>query len=1120
MAAPASNTQSQSWRVVGGYSSYQQLNSVTTNNLATDTFNMRSAYVGLWSINGRLRVSDYSFFDGDTFTSADAWFFGNIHAFTKIDLGPNDSNYFFGNDYGIGLNTLDPSYTLDIHGTTSNILNVKTINNSTENFLCRNNTDQTVSVGSDSSNQPYSSAFLNFYDSSSGISSGLPNSEFLSTNDCMYVKTKKDLIVQSRMIVANTSLSFEHLNTEIFTVYSTPSTIFHYDIFGNVNAQTGTCITGLALDNESTAFITLNARNGQGMGLGGGILPNSSQMSYATLGTYDICGYYVISQAIVSSQDASERITKKSCVAFNNCGPEYGIYVLDVNGPIHLRMCELNMRHLNNFEYNCMNFIGLNGIAVGSPITIPGTNGFVQIASLTIDGGITWHDSQIQIGIDGLGLAPYSFNCAIFDGSQAIIAGDNNFICSLDYTTTMTMTHNTTWKKIIYSTSGDYTSNIGSTTPTLLSNTKPNIKLVLTTGANAKLDVVTEIITTTAGYISNGVLFGGYYTDVLDTSSNYGIYFYDLSSTYRYKITPFPSQSIFNVTSVTGINNTIFFVGDVDGSGTILETIFEGSTNTLTLLNIEIYPEITFNYVHVDDLAYTGYAAPRVFAIGTRIVYRDRGAFWQISPYIGHPLYGLDILDEFNVVAVGEAGTFIYSTDRGVNWKNVPDETLNAYGNRTVLVNDQNRLKHVRIYDKTTFIISFVNSHWSISHPNVNGLSKIYHCYLPTLFDRASVSLLDVCGSICITGDIHTTEGGTVYIDGSEYVQGEIVTRTSLSVTGDKDNFNYIATIGSISNPSVNITQGTLSIQGQNGLSNYHTWNFSVGALEAGTSSYNSERLRFIDSTEAEIERMTIDIYGQVGIATSTPQSVLDISGITTVSSTFDSTSPETGTLQVKGGAGIIKNLYVGGHAIVTNIEETYSATSGALQVWGGAGFGKSLWVGGNVKIQGNEIATGPMTGGLQVVNGGAGIYGSLFTGGNVTIQELTNPTNPQTGALIITRGGAGISGSVFTGGNVTIQELTNPTNPQTGALIITRGGAGISGSVFTGGNVTIQDPTNSTSPGTGALIVTRGGVGIAGNVFLQTNQTTFGTITSKVGFYIEDDEPTNVDFFGIIGSI
>jgi hypothetical protein len=83
---------------------------------------------------------------------------------------------------------------------------------------------------------------------------------------------------------------------------------------------------------------------------------------------------------------------------------------------------------------------------------------------------------------------------------------------------------------------------------------------------------------------------------------------------------------------------------------------------------------------------------------------------------------------------------------------------------------------------------------------------------------------------------------------------------------------------------------------------------------------------------------------------------LLDCSNSTIVNNTTGSTGTSSGALQVKGGAGIGGNAYIGGIINTSNSTASTTTSSGALQVAGGAG------IGGNVNIGGTVTATGTIT--------------------------------------------------------------------------------------------------------------------------------------------------------------
>jgi hypothetical protein len=141
------------------------------------------------------------------------------------------------------------------------------------------------------------------------------------------------------------------------------------------------------------------------------------------------------------------------------------------------------------------------------------------------------------------------------------------------------------------------------------------------------------------------------------------------------------------------------------------------------------------------------------------------------------------------------------------------------------------------------------------------------------------------------------------------------------------------------------------------------------------------------------------------------------------VNGTTQSTSTSTGALQVVGGVGIGGNLYVGGEIVAqkltielttvtttlvttddiiktTNNTNATSTITGALQVSGGAGIGRDLYVGGNVTVLGtiNASVTGVISTATSLAGGllgqipyqtAAGVTGFIGTGTNGSILQM-----------------------------------------------------------------------------------------------------------------------------------
>lgn len=129
-----------------------------------------------------------------------------------------------------------------------------------------------------------------------------------------------------------------------------------------------------------------------------------------------------------------------------------------------------------------------------------------------------------------------------------------------------------------------------------------------------------------------------------------------------------------------------------------------------------------------------------------------------------------------------------------------------------------------------------------------------------------------------------------------------------------------------------------------------------------------------------------------------------------------DSSNFSTGALAVTGGAGISKNLYVQGNAVLGSsttgnlvaaaTTDSTSSITGALVVVGGAG------IAGNLNIAGNVNATSRV------------LLGSGTSTSNVVAAATTIATTNDTGALVV-NGGLGIAGNlIYTNSTLKVNAL------------------------------------------------------------------------------------------------
>ena len=311
-----------------------------------------------------------------------------------------------------------------------------------------------------------------------------------------------------------------------------------------------------------------------------------------------------------------------------------------------------------------------------------------------------------------------------------------------------------------------------------------------------------------------------------------------------------------------------------------------------------------------------------------------------------------------------------------------------------------------------------------------------------------------------VTGEVHVT--GDVDFDADLNVDGSQQLDGTLNVDGD---VTFNATLDVDGDTTLN---STLDVDGATTLNN---------TLDVdGKATFN-------DVTEATSTTApaSVQIDGGVGIVKK-----LFVGGDTKIESVTPAVSPVSGALVVGGGAGIGLNLHVGGLGRINSNVTSNSTTSGALVVTGGTGIGENLWVGGYARVASTQGSTNKDTGSL-VVEGGVGIEENLNIGGN------TSSTDKDTGAVVIEEGGLGVEENVNIGGAIKVESDIDSTNCVTGAAVVT-GGVGIGGSVNICGDATIHGITQSNDKDTGALVV-EGGTGIEKNLNVGENTKLIGTL-------------------------
>ena len=264
------------------------------------------------------------------------------------------------------------------------------------------------------------------------------------------------------------------------------------------------------------------------------------------------------------------------------------------------------------------------------------------------------------------------------------------------------------------------------------------------------------------------------------------------------------------------------------------------------------------------------------------------------------------------------------------------------------------------------------------------------------------------------------------------------------------------------------------------------------------------------------------------------------------VQSAIDSTSTTTGALRVTGGAGIVKDLFVGGGVHAKAITSSTSTTTGSLVVDGGVGVAGDLFIGGDITRAIGQLAITSGDSSVKVedvvITGGAitGVTtltttGDVTTGGNITrtIGQLAISSGDSSVKVedVVITGGAitdvttlTTTGDITVGGNITkaaTLDITSSGGVVTVETVTFAGGAvsgmstlGVNGNITVGGdiiknggtlaisntsgNVTIESVGINAGVVTGvSVLTTSSNINIGGNIIKGTGDL---GITANIG--------------------
>jgi len=345
---------------------------------------------------------------------------------------------------------------------------------------------------------------------------------------------------------------------------------------------------------------------------------------------------------------------------------------------------------------------------------------------------------------------------------------------------------------------------------------------------------------------------------------------------------------------------------------------------------------------------------------------------------------------------------------------------------------------------------------------------------------------------------------GALQIVGGAGIQGSLFVGGNLNVGG-----TITGSISGSSNTATNLAggvSGQLLYQvnvGQTGFVATGTDGTVLVSKGSSQPVYQNTLTLASSLASSSTQSGALQVIGGVGIGGDLFVSRVRITANTTASST------NSGDLVVTGGVGIGRDTFIGGaltvggtsggiitglsgltttNAVISGTATAVSTQSGALQVVGGVGIGRDLYVGGNITIagaiQGTLIADQIKT---QSVSAAATYYPAFVDSNNATVSTetvyTTSTFNVNPASALVTVGNLSATNIA------TILSTQAASSTATGALQV-RGGAGIGGELYIGNNLYLNK-----SIGNSIVLINSNSGGNLGSEVVFKNATTFSSL-------------------------
>ena len=542
------------------------------------------------------------------------------------------------------------------------------------------------------------------------------------------------------------------------------------------------------------------------------------------------------------------------------------------------------------------------------------------------------------------------------------------------------------------------------------------------------------------------------------------------------------------------------FSGNVDAGNFV-------TTGTVDTATLETSGEATLASATISDLT-----SGRVVLAGTSGAIEDDSNL----------TYASDVLSVANMDIDGTAGAVTISTT-GTN------EDLVLAPNGTGVI-DANGTNLTNLADPTsasdavtlTYLESALSSDVSTigqddSYVQVSD-DGVDPGWIDLTVDGTEVANLQVGTASIFADSLKVSDGSNVAVMNSAtfYVASTSTLDGALTITdttnSTSDTTGAVKVAGGLGVELNTNLGGTLDVTGESTLASATVSDLTSGRVVlAGTSGAieDSTNLTFDGSTltvTGDVDTSTLQTSGEATLASATVSDLTSgrvvLAGTSgaledSTNLTFDGTS-----LTVTGDATITTTLDVNGQVNLNDTTQSTNATTGALIVDGGAGIAKDLNVGGNVVVTGDFTVNGTLTS----VNS----TDLTVTDKNITIADGAADSSAADGAGITVDGADAELKYVHatTSWNLNkvtkVTDATDSTSPTTGALQ-TAGGLGVAKDLFVGGGDIGTDQTTFNLINTTATTLNIGGAA-------TTLELGAATGTTSVNNNLDVDGDVNVD--------